>query len=77
MARRKRLVISIPDYLESELRDHVYSSHFSSISEYIRELVRRDLQNSADNRLAWSTLHARQPPVQQRANNRPMFRLVD
>ncbi len=78
MARRQKLTISIPEYMNYNLHEHVYSSHFASVSEYIRELIRRDLDSHANRQLAWAKIHADQTPTQQRADQaRPMFRLTN
>lgn len=36
--------ISIPEYLFASMRDHMIQVGYESVSEYVRELIRRDMR---------------------------------
>lgn len=75
---RDRVTISLPGSLLTDVEELITKTQYSTVSEYIRELIRQDLDNHANRQLAWARIHADQTPTQQRADQpRPMFHLTN
>jgi Arc/MetJ-type ribon-helix-helix transcriptional regulator len=65
---RKVVAISMPDEMYSHLRRNVPRARYGSVSEYIRELIRKDLEAAPT--------HDEPMPVEEvRSLNSPLFEI--
>lgn len=56
--------ISLPDPMKQFVEEQVVGGHYSSVSEYIRELVRADQKRKAREQLEETLLEALNSPVE-------------
>lgn len=66
--------VSLPDALKTFVDEHVTAHHYTSASEYVRELLRREEQQQ---RLRESILEGARSPVVAEYNEEHRARLTD